>query len=102
MNKAHYKQEIPFSVETNALQLEREILSYDVYRTEAIIVELHPAVYKAFLKLINLVSLQQKLNMECFIYQTEYLSSYEIKLAGSEELIRDYVNSKANSVDKLF
>ncbi|WP_138415544.1 ribonuclease E/G [Aquibacillus sediminis] len=92
-----------FSYATYAFMLERELLSYQGSQAEAIYIEMHPSVYQAFVKWVNMEQVSQLIHQEVFVKKSKGMASYQIRLAGSDALIQEHLADKnRQGVDKLF
>ncbi|WP_407269595.1 Rne/Rng family ribonuclease [Radiobacillus sp. PE A8.2] len=98
----HHRKPV-FSPDTKAYMLERELLSYRSHQAEAILIDMHPNVYKAWTENQLSESLIDVVRQDVYVRRTKSTLDYQIKLAGSGQLIADFIiEKKADSIDKLF
>ncbi|MDC3423885.1 ribonuclease E/G [Aquibacillus sp. 3ASR75-11] len=90
----------PFSHETTAYILEREIVSYQMKQVEVLIIELHPNVYERFLH--NIRDNMKDVTLDVYMIQNEYIDSFQVKHAGSQSVIEQQVKETSYPIDKVF
>lgn len=96
------EHQIALSNMTYVYALERILYSYVDTNIESVIIDVNPLIYKLWIKHIDLEKVKRQLHQSVYINQTKGVMSYNVKLAGSSELVKDYIETNSKSIiDKV-
>lgn len=98
------KDKIPeMSRRTKAYQLERELITRLQHQSEALLVEINPAVYVIFKDILPASRLLEMKKQNVYSRITDETDSFIFRMEGTEQLVDEYISSKSSwQVDNLF
>ncbi|WP_112181484.1 MULTISPECIES: ribonuclease E/G [Paraliobacillus] len=93
---------LTFSNMTYVYALERVLYGYLNTNVDAIIIDVNPKIYKLWLQHIDLNKIKKQLHQSVYMNQTKGVTSYQVKLAGSSSLIKDFLETNHHAIiDKV-
>lgn len=97
------RSKLRISALSKAYQLERDLIFRSRHNSEAIVIEINPAVYQALQSFLNSSRLLELKTQNVYSRVTEEIEGYEFRMEGTTSLVENYIQSKYSSnVDKLF
>ncbi|MDC3415664.1 Rne/Rng family ribonuclease [Aquibacillus salsiterrae] len=92
-----------FTKQSLVYDLERELFNYQQSDVEALLIEIHPTIYKLLFDMIDKGRLAKKITKEVYMKRTNGVLSYHIALTGSHLLIKEYIaRNSGDTIDKVF
>ncbi|MDL4841660.1 ribonuclease E/G [Aquibacillus rhizosphaerae] len=89
------------SVNSYAYLLEHDLVSYQDSKAEALLIEINPILYDIFKSEINFEKIKTFISPNIYFNKTNEVSSYQVKLLGSKQLIEEYLESVSmDTIDK--
>lgn len=97
------RNSLEISDHTKAYQLERELISRLNHDSEAILLEIHPAIHQILKKILPISRLFEMKKQKVYIRITDEVDGFSFRMEGTLQLVEEYIQSKTSwQVDNLF